>query len=269
MKTFENLVGREFNGIKVVRYSHKEPHKNDKRYYHYWVCRCHCGKEFLCTSNVIRNERYMSCGCQRNENISNSRKVHGMSNTRLFRIWSGMNNRCASYGPYYRLGRRVCDEWSRTNEKGFENFRDWSLANGYSEDLSIDRINNDGNYEPSNCRWATRFEQAENKSTNVRYKYNDEYKTLSEYSREYNVSRDVLKNRINSGWSVKDAIEVPVNAKKQYFSFNGEIHSVKEWAEIIGISKQTLKDRLRRGYSFEDAITGNMKTRKGEGVMVI
>lgn len=268
MKTeIEDLTGRMFNGIEVLQYSHKVPHKNDKRYYHYWVCRCHCGKEFLCTSNVIRHEKYKSCGCQRNENISKSMRVHGMSNSRLFRIWSGMNSRCASYGGYSKLGREVCPEWSSNNEKGFENFRDWAMANGYSDDLSIDRINNDGNYEPNNCRWADRYTQANNTSRNHYYYYNGERKTLSELSREYGIPRDLLKSRVFWGWELDKAIKTPPKRTARY-SFNGKSHTLREWADIIGIPKQTLKDRLHRGYSFEDAVTGNMKVRKGKGVLI-
>lgn len=193
--------------------------------------------------------------------------THGMSKTRLYRIWRKMNHRCLPNGSYFKYGRRVCFEWSFDCQNGFGNFRDWSFDNGYSDDLEIDRINNDGDYDPQNCRWTTRAVQALNTKNNVRYAYKDEYKTLSEFSREYGISRDVLQKRVSRyGWSIQKAIETPVQNGNTY-SFNGEIHTLKEWAEIAGVPKQTLKSRLNYGYSFADAITGHMRVKSGKGVL--
>ena len=188
-------------------------------------------------------------------------KKHGETKTRLFRIWSKMNFRCSPKGRYYHLGRRVCDEWSNKNDKGYENFKEWALKNGYSDELSIDRINNDGNYEPDNCRWADQKTQCNNMSTNHRYKYKDEYKTLAEYSREYGISRDVLKARIQRyGWTVEKAIETPL--LKRHHSYNGETHTIREWSEILNIPYGTIQSRMYYGYSFEDSIIGNIKSKE-------
>lgn len=263
-KTVENLVGRKFNGIEVIGYSHKVQYGVAKRYTHYWVCRCHCGKEFVCQSNIIQMEKQQSCGCKTKEIVGKKNSTHGMSNTKLYKTWRSMNNRCLPNGSYYALGRRVCPEWSFQDEHGFENFRDWSLANGYAENLSIDRIDNDGNYEPSNCRWADRYTQMNNTSLNVRYTYKGESKTLSQLAREYGVSRDRVKHRLQYGWDLDKAIKTP--PMRTYYTYNGETHTLKEWADIIGIPKSTLKSRLYQGYSIEETLTGNMRIKKGVGI---
>lgn len=135
-----------------------------------WRCLCSCGKEVIVTSLFISKSICPSCGCYDLEvrhNAPNHLR-HGDSRTgcktRLYRIWANMKARCytPSYTRFENWGGRgitVCDEWKNS----YESFRDWALANGYEDGLTIDRIDNDGNYEPSNCRWATYTQQLENR----------------------------------------------------------------------------------------------------------
>lgn len=124
---------------------------------------CNCGKIRIVRGQSLRSGLTTSCGCKQKEIIKNIRPTHGMSKSRLFRIWDHMNRRCSDYKAtgwkhYGGRGVIVCPEWHE-----FIPFMKWAMANGYTENLEIDRIDNDGNYEPSNCRWVTRAENNRNK----------------------------------------------------------------------------------------------------------
>ncbi|MBO0438948.1 hypothetical protein [Candidatus Enterococcus ikei] len=131
----------------------------------YWLCLCECGKEKSIRSDHLNNGLIKSCGCLEIESrIQGNNHKHGSSKQRLYRIWSGMkkrcfNKKCLAFRNYGGRGITVCDEW----KNDYVNFENWALANGYDSDLSIDRINVDGNYEPSNCRWANAKVQANNR----------------------------------------------------------------------------------------------------------
>ena len=125
---------------------------------------------------------------------------------RIRRIWGGIIRRCDNPNAefYHRYGGRgitICDEW-----RDFEVFYKWALNSGYKDDLTIDRIDNDGNYEPSNCRWATQLEQNNNTRKNHYITYNNETKTVSEWARIYDIHRCVLNNRLRRGWTFDDAV---------------------------------------------------------------
>lgn len=132
--------------------------------------------------------------------------THGMSNTRLYRIYRDMRNRCnglkkKDYDNYYARGITYCKEWET-----FEGFRDWALSNGYRDDLTIDRIDVDGNYEPSNCRWITRAEQNSNTRQNRFITYNGETHTLKQWADILGIKRTTLTSRLDLyHWSVEEA----------------------------------------------------------------
>lgn len=131
-----------------------------------WRCRCSCGNDAVVIGKLLRSGHTKSCGCWRSDNWFIQKETHGESHTRLHRIWRGMKTRCGNpkceaFPRYGGRGIRVCPEW-----QSFEPFRDWASANGYSHDLTIDRIDNDGHYEPGNCRWATYAAQSRNSPQN-------------------------------------------------------------------------------------------------------
>lgn len=129
-----------------------------------WLCKCDCGNEIVVRGDHLREGATKSCGCLEKENRDKGANYkHGGRKSRLYSIWSGMLKRCNNpdchaYENYGGRGISICNEWLN-----FPNFRDWALNNNYSDDLSIDRINVNGNYEPSNCRWATSKQQANNR----------------------------------------------------------------------------------------------------------
>jgi len=149
----KKLVGKTFGRLTVLQDSGKR-----RRNFVVWDCLCLCGNLALITTAELQSGKTKSCGCLRREN----RKKHGDSwpRKRLYRIWSHMFERCngENYQFYYRYGGRgikVCEEW-----KDYSVFKAWALNNGYTDNLTIDRIDNDGNYEPSNCQWLTNRENA-------------------------------------------------------------------------------------------------------------
>ncbi len=153
----KDLAGQKFGRLSVIRYANYE-----KNHQSMWECECECGNIAIVRGNYLTSGHTTSCGCI--HKLGNH-KTHGMSyNSRLYNVWRGMKQRCCDknhpkYGHWGGRGIRVCDEWLNS----FLNFYDWAMGNGYQNNLSLDRINNDGNYDPSNCRWATAKEQANNR----------------------------------------------------------------------------------------------------------
>ena len=161
-----------------------------------WECVCDCGKIFRCNTGRLRSGNTKSCGCLRKEIASKKSYKHGGSKTKLYRIWDEMNGRChcKSNKPLKNYGGRgisVCDEW----RNDFSAFRLWAISNGYQEGLTIERVNNNGNYSPDNCKWIPRSDQPRNRRNCHLITYNGETKTLSEWSRELHVDRECVRNK--------------------------------------------------------------------------
>ena len=140
-------------------------------------------------------------------------KKHNLTRTRLYRIWRDMRCRCNNpktrgYNRYGGRGIAVCNEWKNKND--FMNFYEWAISNGYQEDLTIDRIDNNGNYEPNNCRWVTMEEQSQNTSKVINITYNNETHSLSKWARITGISRNTLYARYKSGWSVEAMLTTKV-----------------------------------------------------------
>ena len=201
-----DLTGKVFGKWKVLSYSFT------KSYHDYWHCICECGNEKDVRDYNLISGKSKSCGCQCKDLPQKFQKTHGKTNTRLYKIWCAMKHRCEnpasekSKKNYKDRGITICKEWH-----DFINFQKWALENGYADNLSIDRIDNNGNYCPENCKWSTAKEQAQNRRSNVFVTYNNKTQTISQWADELNIKRKTLTERLRKGWSVERAFTYPVN----------------------------------------------------------
>ena len=206
-----DLLGQKFGRLLVLKRA--ENHGRET----YWKCRCDCGNIKEINGAKLKNGHTKSCGCLSKETTSEIFKTHGMSSTRLYRIYKKMYRRC--YKPktkwfenYGGRGITICQEW--LGEQGFENFAKWSMKNGYADNLSIDRKDNDKGYSPDNCRWASAKEQANNTRSTVFLTYKGETKSASEWSEITGIRQDTLTMRKRNGWSDEECIEIPLNSRR-------------------------------------------------------
>lgn len=207
-----DLKGKRFGRLTVIEYAGLN--KNRKAI---WKCKCECGNEINVVGCNLKSGNTKSCGCYNHDKIMERNYKHNMSNTRLFRIWVGMIQRCKNknnsvYSYYGGNGITICTEW----EKDFEVFYKWAISNGYKENLTLDRKNNNGNYEPSNCRWVTIKEQQRNKTNNINVEINGITKILPEWAEMFNIKYKTIKNRYDEGKRGIDLIKPIEKANKNY-----------------------------------------------------
>lgn len=160
-----DLTGKRFGRLTVVYLDHKKPRKDGGNIL-FWFCKCDCGNEVVVRGDNLRSGNTTSCGCFARDNTSNIKKTHGKRNTRLYGVWENIKSRILNkndeaYPNYGGRGLTICSEWLND----FMSFYNWSVQNGYSENLTIDRINNDKGYYPENCRWVGRHIQSSNRRT--------------------------------------------------------------------------------------------------------
>lgn len=175
-----------------------------------WFCRCDCGNECLVRTSDLRNGRTQSCGCLKRELDFQRNRTHGLSHTRLHKIWRHMKDRCLnpnskSYKDYGGRGIVICEEW----KNNFENFMEWALASGYKSNLTIERIDVNGNYEPNNCCWIPLIEQAKNRRTTHYLTFNNETHNIREWSKIIGISENAIHHRLKSGWSIEKTLTTP------------------------------------------------------------
>lgn len=198
-KNAKDLLGARFGRLVVIE---KTNRRTSGRHV-IWRCKCDCGNECFVQSNSLTTNKTKSCGC-----LIIGRVTHHQSGTKLYDVWCAAKARCnnpknKNYKHYGGRGIKVCDEW----ENSFQAFYEWAMANGYKEGLSIDRIDNDGNYEPANCRWVTQEEQCNNRRTSHKLTYEGETHTITEWSKITGIKRKIISQRVNNlGWSIERAL---------------------------------------------------------------
>ena len=254
MPKIYRLEGQRFGRWTVIEQCGVD-HRGEKLY----RCQCDCGNVGVVRSSSLRDGRSSSCGCFANELTSKRSKTHGMTNTRLFNIWSGMRSRCYSttdyhYKWYGARGITMCDEW----KNDFQTFYNWAISSGYDDGLSIDRIDNNGNYEPSNCRWTTHAEQMRNQGRNIMLTYNGKTLCAMDWSRETGLSDATIRWRKNKlGWSDEKTLTTPAFVPETVsttLTVNGETKTIQEWSKYSKISPNVIKHRIHSGWDATSAV---------------
>jgi len=260
-KNFKDITGQKFGRLTALRRLGR-----DKNGYALWECKCDCGNIVSVTGNRLRTGNTKSCGCYNIDKIRERnhtlKRKHGETHTKLFHIWTGMQTRCSNpnainYKDYGAKGISICEEWAND----FTKFRDWALKNGYSPNLTIDRIDFTGNYEPGNCRWVTVKEQNRNRSSNTLITFNGETHCIAEWAEITGIEYDALIHRLQSkNFTLEEALTKPmkshISRQNTLFRYNGEEKTIKGWAEHFGMTEYQIYCRLRyRNYDADAAFS--------------
>lgn len=210
MGKFKDMTNYKFNGCTVLKRA-KNKGKNVC-----WLCVCKCGNEFIVRATDIRTGNTKSCGCLNKKLAGDRARKHGNRDSRLYTIWNNMKARClnpnsTSFKNYGDKGINICDEWVDS----FESFYNWAIQNNYTDELTLDRIDSNGNYNPDNCRWSTMKKQQNNRGNNNILVYEGIEHTVAEWSKITGIPYDTLWKRIKEGWSIEKALTQPLRGQKE------------------------------------------------------
>lgn len=212
IKPFADLTGRKFGRWLVIGIGHRI--KNGEKWLIGWRCKCECGNEKVVTGGALRSGHSKSCGCF----MRNGGSALGYSKpmTKEYKAWASIQERC--YNPknkrfkdYGGRGVVLCDRW--------RDFRNFLIDMGHAPPgFQLERTDNDGNYEKSNCKWASRVEQGNNKRNNRRIEFDGKTQTASQWAMSLNLKVSTIYSRLDHGWSVKDALTRPVQRRTCRFT---------------------------------------------------
>lgn len=254
MSRFLDLTGQRFGRLVVIECSSTVPETR-------WLCRCDCGKTSVTSTGKLRSGWTKSCGCFKRDRSAEVNSVrmtkHGHSRTLEYRSWAGMIRRCTnpenkSYPNYGGRGITVCDRWRNSLETFLED-----MGPAPSPSHTIERVDNNGDYCPENCIWATRDVQANNKRNVPLIEHCGGWRTLSDLAQASGVQKGTLRARIQrSGWDVDQAMSTPViQYRKIVIAHNGETLTIREWSERTGLARWVIRSRLQKGWSAERTLT--------------
>lgn len=248
-----DILGKRFGKLLVLsRASEKTPSGHVL-----WECQCDCGNGTKALSSNLVSGNTTSCGCLKVERNT----THGMSSSPEYMVWEGMIRRCENknfkqFEDYGGRGIKICKRW----RESFKNFYE-DMGPRPSAFHTIDREDNDGDYEPNNCRWATRAEQVRNRRNNVYYQYKGEWYSIHQLAelpevKAKGVNFNTLKSRIRfSKWSVEDAINTPIKPRA-FYTHNGVTKTISEWAREYNFNYDCLYSRIvDHGWDLEKAIS--------------
>lgn len=264
MATYIDLSGKKIGALTIFKRAGSAPSGEAL-----WECQCDCGIACIKTSSSIKENHEPSCGCLKGFKISKCMVRHGRTRSPEYVSWCGMKARCLNSNEpgFHRYGGRgiqICERWKNS----FENFLT-DMGEKPSPSHSIDRIDVDGNYEPSNCRWATKTEQSRNQRSNRLIEYNGSMIHISVLAKQACVSRPVFCRRINNGWTVEESLRTPPNKRGtvteafrksqknrkdgNFITSCGKTLCVSAWSEMLGIKSSIIYGWARRGKA-EDKI---------------
>jgi len=217
MSNIENkYIGNKIGKITIVKFLGTIK-KNKGDYHNFWLGRCECGREIFLRKNEIEKQKRKTCKL-----CSKPTKTHGLTNTRLFNIWQSMKSRCYNpnnqdYKNYGGRGINMCSQW----KDSFLNFYNWAMKNNYNENLSIDRIDVNGDYNPNNCKWSTNMEQSYNKRNTIYIEHNGIKYTLHDLEKITGYSKGILQYRYYAKWDFERIIKTkPTVGRNQYTTNN-------------------------------------------------
>ena len=205
MPQIKDMKGQRFGRLVVIEFAYMRYGRA------FWKCKCDCGNEMITDGNRLRMKVTKSCGCYQAETRIKTHSIHGMSKTRLNRIWSLMKDRCCNskshaFENYGGRGIDICEEWKNS----FSAFAEWAFSNGYSDNLTIDRIDNNKGYYPDNCRWANEVEQSQNRRSNYLITYKGETKCIKAWTDELGLPYNKIRRRIcRDHWDIERAFTTP------------------------------------------------------------
>lgn len=217
---FQDISGQRFGKLTVIGLHHINNSSC------YWLCKCDCGNEKVVRGGDMKRGKINSCGCIKREKTALLKYKHGECHSRLYVVWQRMKDRCLkpscpNYKNYGGRGITICDEWIND----FGAFYGWAMANGYDEgankfECTIERIDVNGNYEPSNCKWANWKEQSRNRRDSIWITYNDKTHCLIEWANITNHSYGCLLYRYHKGWSYDEMFTIPQGVSRREWAKN-------------------------------------------------
>lgn len=243
MGKIKDLTGKQFGRLTAVE--RMPPHGKNSCYM--WVCKCECGGTAIVRGSDLTNGHTMSCGCYRR-----MQRAIPNSQLRLHRIWANMKQRCTNpktkdFRYYGARGILVCEEW-----QDFESFFYWAMSNGYQDGLTIERKNNDGNYEPSNCEWIPKNRQQRNTSRTKRYTYCGKVFTLAELCRIFGVPRSTVADRLKKGKTLEESLKIRRNG------LNNRLYELSDKLRDLKTGKAELDTQLKSVNAEIDSVIAEM-----------
>ena len=232
----KEIIGNKYNHLLVIERAEDYIRKCDGKHRPMYKCLCDCGKTKVILGRSIVNGTTKSCRCLIGKNLYKN----GCSNKeRLYTTWNNIKLRCSGMGKnnkkyYYDKNIYICKEWANN----YMSFRNWALNNGYNDTLTIDRIDNSKGYEPDNCRFVNRTEQANNKTNNFIVYYKGEKYTLAQLSKMFNIAPNTIRRRIYLGWDIDRTLNEPVFiGKNQYYKKTRTPEEIAKMKSLWGVEQ--------------------------------